>query len=679
MDEAASSGESDRVLPVSSEISGLSRAFPFGVEGDSDKAMYLLFDSLPAQPRAWSLCETYMEHAAWIFQPIKRDELIDDILTPIYRSMKRRSTTESPDPREICPHKLAVLFLVFALGASVDLTLEPYNAESETYYHLSRACLSLRSVFESPEISTVQAVVLMGAYNALGGKRHTLDTTWALTSLGCKLAQSTGLHRDSARFNMDAKTVQRRRALFWELFSTELFYSLAIGRPPSIRLSYVDCEFPEDDEATIDKDGNILKGYYRWKYEFTKEVSSSVTELTLTAEPPNYQTVLELDRRVREKTLPLHLNVFMSADDEHCTPAVYMRGCLLGQYRTIVLLYIHRSFFAQAMLDHPINPLRSPYAPSFLAAYRCASGMIKSNLNYFDRFPDLCYRLWAIWTHLFSAAIIVGCIVTRSPSSSMAPSAFIELGLACDMFERGARYSRRARSGLGILCKLRERAFHVYSQFRSGNPTPSTVLSVGKPDYGDDELALFGGQTRVLVSKLLNSKAATRKQPASPDSSAHSDSDPKSKEATPDVHPSLVEYLSRVPLGYTTPPSPDQAPLPTADYASQNLFQQSSQYLPLEQEVQSLWQPSALYTTSAVFQPSYADDSNTVPLDIPFSAVSSYGNPAMRNDSPENLVDLGMMMNGDSGMDQQWMSFMRDSGLLEGNMNASGLYGPPFS
>lgn len=64
----------------------------------------------------------------------------------------------------------------------------------------------------------------------------------------------------------------------------------------------------------------------------------------------------------------------------------------------LVLMYIHRSFFAQAMIDHPVNPLRSAYAPSFLAAYRCASGLIKSNLYHFQKFPDLCPRVWSIWT-----------------------------------------------------------------------------------------------------------------------------------------------------------------------------------------------------------------------------------------------------------------------------------------
>lgn len=174
---------------------------------------------------------------------------------------------------------------------------------------------------------------------------------------------------------MSPKIVQRRRSLFWELFSTELFYvrlspglnlpnnlylhasqSLALGRPPSIRLSYIDTEFPDDDEATVDEHGNALVGCeafprtlcgltlivfkfchldYRWKYEFAKEVFASVIELTLTAETPHYQTILDLDRKVREKTFFPHLNAFISPDDDQSTPSVYMKQSLLGQYRSI--------------------------------------------------------------------------------------------------------------------------------------------------------------------------------------------------------------------------------------------------------------------------------------------------------------------------------------------------------
>ena len=69
------------------------------------------------------------------------------------------------------------------------------------------------------------------------------------------------------------------------------------------------------------------------------------------------------------------------------------------------MIYIHRTFFAQALLDHPENPLSSPYAPSFLAANRCASVLIKSFLHYYERCPDLIGRFWGIWTHSFSAAV----------------------------------------------------------------------------------------------------------------------------------------------------------------------------------------------------------------------------------------------------------------------------------
>lgn len=39
----------------------------------------------------------------------------------------------------------------------------------------------------------------------------------------------------------------------------------------------------------------------------------------------------------------------------------------------------------------------------------------------------------------------------------------------------------------------------------------------------------------------------------------------------------------------------------------------------------------------------------------------------IKADPDNSLVDLGMMMNGESGMDEQWISFMRDSGFLQGS------------
>jgi hypothetical protein len=72
---------------------------------------------------------------------------------------------------------------------------------------------------------------------------------------------------------------------------------------------------------------------------------------------------------------------------------------------TPVMIYLHRSFFAQAMLDHPTNPLQSTFAPSFLTAYRCASIIIKATAHHFDRCEELAKRIWFLLYHTFSAAV----------------------------------------------------------------------------------------------------------------------------------------------------------------------------------------------------------------------------------------------------------------------------------
>jgi hypothetical protein len=59
-----------------------------------------------------------------MFCPLKREEMVEEIITPIYKAMKERETSGSKAIQSISPHKLAVLFLLFAIDALVDLTQE---------------------------------------------------------------------------------------------------------------------------------------------------------------------------------------------------------------------------------------------------------------------------------------------------------------------------------------------------------------------------------------------------------------------------------------------------------------------------------------------------------------------------------------------------------------------------
>lgn len=202
---------------MSAEISRLASNLPFSLTGipDYDRCESILdslLSLLPSYPRASALCETYMEHAAWIFQPIRREELIDDILTPVYALAQKRKNNTSTSNTESPAHTLAVLYMVFTQGALMDLTLPPCNQEAENYFHLGRMALSLRSVFESPTTQTVQALAVMGYCYSNGGRtghQNALDSAWSVISLASKLAQSVCFWFDHLKYFVDLPSFYR--------------------------------------------------------------------------------------------------------------------------------------------------------------------------------------------------------------------------------------------------------------------------------------------------------------------------------------------------------------------------------------------------------------------------------------------------------------------------------------
>lgn len=189
----------DELPQASSEIAELVSSLPFGtcslsITDKNQKIIDTLFERLPLYPRATTLCETYMENAAWGFRPICREELIDEILVPIYSLAKDRKAALPEKQVEPPCHILSVLYLVFAHGALTDLTLPPYNSEAEDYFHLGRLALSIHSIFDLPTTQTVQALCLIAYYHSNSGRQYTLDKTWSLVSLANKVAQGVGAH-----------------------------------------------------------------------------------------------------------------------------------------------------------------------------------------------------------------------------------------------------------------------------------------------------------------------------------------------------------------------------------------------------------------------------------------------------------------------------------------------------
>ena len=88
------------------------------------------------------------------------------------------------------------------------------------------------------------------------------------------------------------------------------------------------------------------------------------------------------------------------------------------------LLYVHRCYFATALNDHPADPMRSQYAPSFLAGYRSATALLNTIREQFNLFPAQITRFWVIWTHAFSA-----CVSVRFARSAATPLSSADQGV----------------------------------------------------------------------------------------------------------------------------------------------------------------------------------------------------------------------------------------------------------
>jgi hypothetical protein len=69
------------------------------------------------------------------------------------------------------------------------------------------------------------------------------------------------------------------------------------------------------------------------------------------------------------------------------------------------LMYLHRSFFARAVNEHPTDPLGSPYGTSVIAAYRSAGSVVAMMRNLHGQLHELTERIWFLWAHVFSCAV----------------------------------------------------------------------------------------------------------------------------------------------------------------------------------------------------------------------------------------------------------------------------------
>ncbi|OCH95704.1 hypothetical protein OBBRIDRAFT_830653 [Obba rivulosa] len=441
---------------------------------------------LPPLSQACHLCEIFLEFGQFVWFPLPRAFLFDDILGAVYR------TAQHNECNAATVHATALMFMIFALGTLFDLNLPPYAVEAHEYYLLSRLCLRYAPPAHDTTLLAIQTMIYMSQYLDLSDcePAHTgSQKAWTQIGTAVKMGHSIGLHVNSARWRLDDEACQKRAFVFWQLFKEDAWLSFGFGRPPCMSLSFIDCDFPKDPEERFTEDGHKEWSFHHWTWQYSKLLHAVMTT-AFGAKTPRYHTIMDLDRKIRDFPVPYSLRIRCGQveDPPPSTARIFQRVMAVAA-KEATLLSLHRPYFAHALNEQPGDILRHRFGPSVVATYRSAWRIIEGARDTYRRCPAIAGRIGLVWSQCLAGGIVMCLLVTRAPTSNLAASSLQELDKLCELFEQAAEHCQIASNNLEVVRKLRRQGHEATNKTHAENGSSAITLS---------ELDRLSGKTHLI-------------------------------------------------------------------------------------------------------------------------------------------------------------------------------------
>ncbi|KAH8094589.1 fungal-specific transcription factor domain-containing protein [Phellopilus nigrolimitatus] len=406
---------------------------------------------LPDLNEAYSLCEVYLNYAKWLCLFVSREALYEEFIAHVYH-LPNRAWADTP---YTCPHRLALVFAIFSLGALFDSSRPPYNPEADDYYHLARVALSFKSSVHETTVYSVMTILHVAFYLEHSDSPQGHEQGWVMLGVANKMGLSMGLHRDSSRWKLDQCISQRRHSAFWQLYIMEAMTSLRYGRPPLLPEAYIDCPLPNDLASQPFDEGH--SSYHAWIVQFTRLVQQ-VRQEAFGVKAPSYSAVLALDKQVRDFKEPeWSAEQFASEGPQVASLIKVRRWCVL-QLRETVLLHLHRGFLVDGLSDSPHDTAKRKYGQSVKACFESAHRLIEGLDWIYQQCPDVSMKMSGWFSASVSSTIIMCLLVARCPNSEFARPAMEKLDTVCSVLQRASATNRTALRILEPTQRLRHAA-----------------------------------------------------------------------------------------------------------------------------------------------------------------------------------------------------------------------------
>ncbi|KAI8370385.1 fungal-specific transcription factor domain-containing protein [Radiomyces spectabilis] len=168
---------------------------------------------------------------------------------------KKLASCMKPSGDPVSPLLLNAIYAVASrISPDERVRSDPASADTAGDIFFERAKRLLDDYYDTPDISTVQALLLLASHQQGAMKSA---RAWIYSGMAFRMAQDLGLHRNCEHWNIPPEERERRKRVFWCCFIVDRLTSAIYGRSSTFEERDCDVPFPsvdDDEPIAIDQD-----------------------------------------------------------------------------------------------------------------------------------------------------------------------------------------------------------------------------------------------------------------------------------------------------------------------------------------------------------------------------------------------------------------------------------------
>ncbi|KAG8830449.1 hypothetical protein FRC17_004859 [Serendipita sp. 399] len=451
-------------------------SFASVIRGNSDRTMDSfrrahILNKLPSVDQARSHIDTFFSNCSWMMSPVSRLYCLN-VLFP--RCYTVPCTASSPE--------LSALLAIFAVATAGDGSLGIHQTSSE-FYELSLEALQLHDTLNSQDIATVEAMALQSCFLSLLWDGDDLQKAWNYTGMTARLTYAMGLHQDPELQGQDDEECLRRRRLFHEVISLDIWQSILFERPPSVHTSATSTDLPHDTFESLGTDPS----FFQWKYQFCQDVLVAIlNEVVCAQEPPAYSRVLELDKRARECMAPTNLQ-FVDVKSGPIELILQAQG--LNLLTEVALCRLHKDSFLLALEESPNDPFQHLAGHSVSTILYYTMTQLKRLRVLTAERPEVFPGVKRTWEMVCTSIWYLSTFLKCVKVGPTAERVYMEFELGCKLLNDQADDSERSAKLMHRVAELRQTVLQNAPHLRDGLRNTLSRMKWQNQPTGDEPVS----------------------------------------------------------------------------------------------------------------------------------------------------------------------------------------------